>query len=135
MATHQKSWLGHLWFTFIQMSELKRRTLAVFWTGFTAFLSLMPPGDSSSLEFLKLPGVDKVGHCFFYFCLALFWCLAGLRVKGYAVIVFIFCVSFGILMEFLQFYLFYGRQFEILDMIANTIGVGCGIVLYKTKIS
>jgi VanZ family protein len=135
MNTHQKPWIKHLWFTFMQMSDVNKRAFAAFWTGLTALLSLIPPGEAGKFSIFHVQGIDKVGHGLFYLVMAFLWCLA-MQSKGRSgVVVFIFCVSFGILMEFLQFYLFYGRQFEISDMIANAVGVVSGIVLYKTNIN
>jgi hypothetical protein len=117
------------------LSERTFWFLAIGWTILITTLSLIPSGNHASLSFLSIPGMDKIGHFAFYLILGFLWCFPFRSKTRYFVIVFIFCVSFGILMEFLQFYLSIGRQFEVLDMWVNTAGVGSGIVLYKTNIN
>jgi VanZ family protein len=46
-----------------------------------------------------------------------------------------FSVSFGVLMEICQLYLFNGRSFELFDIIANIIGSVVGLILFKKIIN
>ena len=63
------------------------------------------------------------------------WCMA-LRKKeiNFSNVLF-FSISFGILMEICQLYLFNGRSFELYDIIANILGSIIGLILFKKFIN
>lgn len=125
----------HLLNTFKQLNDRSILALASGWTVLTTVLTLLPSGDEESLSFLKIPGLDKAGHFLFYLILSFLWCHVVRNRGSFKIVVFIFCLTFGIILEFLQFYLSLGRQYEILDMLVNAVGVGIGIVLYKININ
>jgi len=49
--------------------------------------------------------------------------------------VLFFAISFGVLMEICQLYLFNGRSFELYDILANIIGSVIGVILFKKFIN
>jgi VanZ family protein len=69
---------------------------------------------------------DKIAHCAVYFIFGgLFlwaWHKSGRLDKRHKIITIAACISFGILMEIMQFSFFPGRYFEVNDIIANIIG-------------
>ena len=76
---------------------------------------------------------DKVQHLIAYFTLSFCWLLA-LKNKGIKTgIILIMCILLGVFLEFYQGTLPY-RSFEYLDMIANTLGVIIGYILFKVFI-
>lgn len=105
------------------------RTGCVFGALLIAVLSLWPRVDALSI----VPHQDKYGHALAYCCLAFF----GLR--GFpqnTVAVLLASVFWGVLMECLQHFQ-PPRTFDLLDMLANTIGVlsawGLNSYLNKTR--
>lgn len=80
---------------------------------------------------------DKLIHFFFYGMLQLL-VLRGLLLqyqfkfirKNYLIISFIFSSFYGILIEFLQGYVFRNRSLDTHDMIANVIGVALATIVW-----
>lgn len=86
--------------------------------------SLMPPGDGRPLIH------DKLAHFLAYGWL-MFWfgqMTAGWRVAGVGIVL----AFMGVVLEFAQRATGY-RVFDIHDMIANGLGVACGIAIASTK--
>ncbi len=82
----------------------------------------------------KLGTPDKVAHAAAYFVLALLWIQAFYTsqqsflksvIWGVGV-----SISFGILMEIIQFCFFPHRYFEFLDIVANIIGSLLGVLVF-----
>jgi len=66
-------------------------------------------------------GIDKLGHAGVYFI----WCMlvfAALRQPKSSWTVILLAILMGILMEFIQYWFFPTRFFEVLDIISNIIG-------------
>lgn len=122
----------HLLFESVKM--LSRNTyliLAVVWTLLTLWLSLTAAGNIQKLIVFEILSWDKAAHFGAYFLFSFLWCggLNNLRYGKFFVI--IFSVSFGVLMEIIQFYSSNGRTFELDDIFANTIGVLAGILVFN----
>jgi len=76
---------------------------------------------------------DKVLHIVAYGILSV-WVGYILRAESnekWWILALVLAVFFGTLMEILQFSLFTGRYFEILDIIANIIGSLIGVLLIR----
>ena len=94
------------------------------WVAITWYLSLMASPPMPHIDFAY---TDKIYHCLGYA-----WLMGWfgniyhrpLPRLSYAV----FLVTMGVAIEFIQGMSHY-RQYEIADMVANTIGVGFGFVL------
>lgn len=88
-----------------------------------AILSLLPP---KSIE--KIGEHDKINHLIAYAVLSLNVGLVIKRLKTY-----LFClpllIGYGLLLEYLQGFV-PGRQPSWLDVLANSIGVSIGFILY-----
>lgn len=99
--------------------------ILILWLSLSGGKSLVP-GD-----FLTIPYVDKIGHFIMYALfsgmLLLDSCLwqSGRSVR-YAVLVF--PVAFGALMEVFQYLLTSSRQAEALDLLADILGIGAGVL-------
>lgn len=105
--------------------------LAVLWTFVTIWLSLISARTASSINIWDFVGVDKLAHLGFYAVFCFLWSM-GLRQKSdLKNIPIFFSISFGVLMEICQFYLFNGRSFELYDILANIIGSILGVILFK----
>lgn len=102
----------------------------VLWGILLAFLSLMPAGPSS-LAFLGLPYIDKVGHFGMYaiWAFLVVFALEGtskLSKSNRLWLVFILASLTGAAFEYGQYAMTAGRSFEIWDMVANGFGALAG---------
>ncbi len=95
------------------------RIVAVFWATLIAVLSLLPNKVMPKIDWDMITP-DKAGHFAFYGVL----CVLVLRAAPlkYAAAAAVSCALYGVLMEYLQFYLTPDRMFEYPDMLANAIG-------------
>ena len=95
------------------------RIVAVFWATLIAVLSLLPNKVMPSINWDMITP-DKAGHFVFYGVL----CVLVTRAMPlkYAVSAAFGCILYGVLMEYLQFYLTPDRMFEYPDMFANAAG-------------
>jgi VanZ family protein len=118
-----------------KLSEQTYLILAVLWTGIILYLSLISAQEAKKFNVWDIVGVDKLGHLIFYAVMTLLWSMALARKNPGKKIILFFSISFGVLMEICQLYLFNGRSFEIYDVIANIIGSIIGLILFKNLIN
>ena len=114
----------------MNVSNAVRWIICFLYTIVVTVLSLIP---SSDLPRFPIPHLDKIGHFGLYglYALLLVWTL---RIEAPSrracFLVGLFCVGYGVAMEILQKTLCHsGRQLEIGDIVANTIGV-VGAILF-----
>jgi VanZ family protein len=109
------------------------------WAAVNLLTTLLPSTSlPSSLSIWELLSFDSFAHAFM-FCVLCFLMIVGLskqftypRLKNYAVRAsLLISTLFGILIEVTQHFLIYGRQGDIIDVLANTIGCLLGILLFK----
>jgi VanZ family protein len=106
--------------------------LALFWGFIIAFLCLI---KSSDVPQVRIPGMDKVVHAFFYFVFTILWFLFfkkhfnSTTISKALVISFTFSLSFGILIEILQRILTKTRNADVFDVMANATGATLAIIL------
>lgn len=95
-----------------------------------AALSLLPPQDLPQVQLF--PGADKVVHLMMYFIFSLLFCWALKIEKNYSRLFLIFTVTigWGMLMEFIQLSMHVGRSFSWYDILANSLGVMTGVLIY-----
>lgn len=104
--------------------------IALWLTGLAAvaatfFLCLYPFASSGP----GIPHLDKVIHFSIYFFHA--WYFSQLiEHKSFTAVIFI---TMGLVIEILQFWMKYGRTFESLDLVANTLGVFLGLLFASWK--
>ena len=114
------------------MLKYRRAWLAGGWllAGLVVYLSLIPhPPEMSALSF---PNADKLGHGLTYTLLSWWFCQIYLAVRQRAVAV-VMLIALGIALEFLQGMGGY-RMFEVLDMLADSLGVLLGLLLARTAL-
>ena len=88
----------------------------------------------SQLRSLKLLEWDKAVHCLLYFFFIVFWGLKLETKKNHLRGLLIFTIVFGLLLEFFQEILPFGRVFEWGDFIANAAGALIGFfILHLNK--
>jgi VanZ family protein len=102
----------------------------VLYVGCVAALSLLPLQDLPQVP--MFPEEDKLIHFLMYFGFSILFCWA-LKVElniSRLFFVILVTVGWGILMEYLQLDMHMGRSFSWYDELANSIGVGFGILVY-----
>ena len=112
------------------MLQYRRVWLASGWllVVLVVCLSLMPHPP----EPLSFKNADKLEHVFSYAMLALWFCQLYRSVKLRAAVV-IALVGSGVALEFVQGWTGY-RMFDVLDMLANSVGVMLGWLLVLTPL-
>ncbi len=102
---------------------------------------LTPPKDLPELNFI-IP-VDKLGHIAIHFILSTIWLYYyfiknknQIAFKALAIILAL-CFTYGIIIEIFQFLFIASRNADILDILANSVGLILGAMLFwnlKNKI-
>jgi VanZ family protein len=107
-----------------------RFLLVVLYIGCIAALSLLPPQDFPKVPFFH--GFDKVVHISMYFVFSLLLCWAVRMELNFSWLFLIIPVTFGwgIFMEIMQRSMHLGRSFDPNDILANTLGVVTGVLVY-----
>ena len=109
------------------------------WAAVILLTTLLPSTSlPTSLSIWELLSFDSFAHAFM-FCVLCFLMIVGLskqytypRLSNYAVRAsLLISTLFGILIEVTQHFLVYGRQGDIIDVLANTIGCLLGMLLFK----
>ncbi len=114
------------------------------WGVIITLVILIPGNSMPSLVFFDVMGFDKIVH-FFSFTLLTFMMIIGLA-KQYSDGCYYFNIyyltvlsllGYGIILEYIQGYV-PGRSFELGDILANTLGVFFGrllfYIVYKTRL-
>lgn len=97
-------------------------------------LSALSSDTIRTFNLSDLFALDKLGHFIAYFTLSFLYYYGFVRSKkrkpnrNELIWMILLCSLYGILLEFCQLYFFSSRCFEVLDMIANTLGIICGVV-------
>lgn len=107
-----------------------RFSLIFLYVAGIAALSLLPPQDLPNVQLFK--GADKVIHLLMYLIFSVLSCWT-LKTEDnwYAIWLIIpVTVGWGMLMEYIQLEMRLGRSFSWSDILANTIGVLIGIIIY-----
>ena len=106
--------------------------------GFLTWASLAPATTIARFP-LSFPYADKLFHFLIYGGLVAVarWTFATSRLTQLSTFnpqLLIAAIAYGALMEFLQsFIVSYGRSFEILDLVANTLGALCAWFLTRPR--
>jgi VanZ family protein len=135
MSIHQINYFSHLKNNLRKLSDQTYIIFAVVWTGITLYLSLISARSASKFNVWDFVGIDKLGHLVFYSLFSFLWCMGLARNTFNKKNILIFSISFGVLMEICQLYLFNGRSFELYDILANIIGSFIGVILFKNLIN
>lgn len=125
----------HLKNILIKLSDNFYRFCALSWTLLILYLSLISANTAAKFNVFDFMGVDKLGHLIFYTTLSFLWCMSLRRRNTDKKNILFFSVSFGVLMEICQLYLFNGRSFELYDILANIMGSVIGVILFKKFIN
>ena len=108
------------------------------WAAVIMLTTLLPSSSLPAVSVWALFSFDSFAHAFLFSILT-FLMIVGLakqfsflRLKHSPIRYSLFISTmFGIFIELMQHYLILGRQGDIIDVLANTIGCLLGIVLFK----
>lgn len=119
----------------MKVDQIKFLAPGIGWGLLIGWLSLANLQDTG----IDINISDKLAHfiCYAVFVLLLLWgyykSYKKVKIRNYIWLGFI-CILFGILMEYLQYMLTEHRQFDYADMLANTLGVIVGTILFYSLI-
>ncbi|WP_299820035.1 VanZ family protein [uncultured Pontibacter sp.] len=100
--------------------------------------TLLPSSSMPSLSIWELFSFDSFAHAFLFGVLT-FLMIVGLtkqftyiKLRHYAIRTSLFIsFAFGVFVELMQHFFIQGRQGDLMDVLANTLGCLLGIVLFK----
>jgi len=105
---------------------------AVLWAVFILVMCSIKLGSITNAP-IFFPGFDKLAHCGFFFVLVVLWCFGLIRNRPSrallykpVLLIILFAVVYGGLIELLQKYLFTWRSGEWGDLFADAVGASMG---------
>lgn len=110
-----------------------RFLIALLWAIFIAFLHAIPGNDIAFFQLDDLFQLDKLFHLGVFFIgtwLALFYAHSKFKAKFYLIIILAYML-YGLMLELAQGFLFEGRHADLLDWIADTLGVLLAVTLHR----
>jgi len=107
-----------------------RLLLLFIYIGLIVVLSILPPKDLPRIH--PFYGFDKIVHIGMYLIFSTLFCWALQTEKNLnkLYVVMPFTIGWGIFMEYLQRGMHLGRSYELNDIIANSLGVVTGVLIY-----
>ncbi|MEX0359540.1 VanZ family protein [Flagellimonas sp.] len=119
---------------------LKKNIYTVLFIGWVLFLTTLSLFSFSGLDTgsIRIPYADKITHFIFYLIFGVLACLMlrektqGQMELGKAMQwALIAAITYGIIIEVLQYALTQDRMAELGDVVANTLGAFAGVLLIK----
>lgn len=108
-------------------NKYSKITLPIYW----AFLTymLLRPGAENKEYFFMFPHLDKLIHFTIFFLLGFFFRLRFPKVS--VLYFFLIVISYALLTEILQDVMNCGRSLEVLDAVADTLGLSLSYYIYN----
>jgi VanZ family protein len=109
----------------VKFSKQAYWLLPLAWGVWIIYLSLLP-GGAGILTLFGIPHFDKIAHLGAYAVWCFLFLFAAQKTLGYsksrtwAIVGVLILVGCGL--EFGQYYMHEGRSFEVMDMVANSLG-------------
>ena len=109
------------------IKKYSKITLPIYW----AFLTymLLRPGVENKEYFFMFPHIDKLIHFSIFFLLGFFFRLRFPKVS--LLYFFLMLISYALLTEILQDVMKWGRSLEVLDAVADTLGLSLAYYIYN----
>jgi len=111
---------------------------SIAWALFILLLYSLPGNDLPVLHWMDVFSFDKVLHALFFALLCLFLSTALKRqqkfwlLRKHGIQVAIVCsIVYGTLLELVQGAFFEGRESDVYDWLANTLGVFVGWIMFR----
>jgi VanZ family protein len=112
------------------------KLLASVWFAITTYLLVIPGDALPKTNLVSIPYFDKLVHIGLFAILCAFWLKAREnRNKTMDAIVVLATIAYGVAMEFVQRDFVANRSFDVVDIIADSVGamLGWGLVAAKAK--
>lgn len=116
---------------------LRYNILTILWAVLLLILSIAPNKSLPQVHWFNFLSFDKSAHVFMYAMLVYLLTTGCKRqyAKGWLryhakITAFWIGFSYGLLLEIMQLFLSADRHFEWMDVIANTMGCGVGIIAF-----
>jgi VanZ family protein len=109
---------------------------SISWGLLILVLSALPGDDLDKVKLIDIPYLDKFLHGTFYFIftiLLIYDLKEKIHLRKYKAffISLVIAVTYGLIMEITQNYIFQSRSAELLDMLANFGGSVLAVLLYE----
>tara|TARA_Y100000385_G_C12923847_1_gene563753 strand:+ start:492 stop:869 length:378 start_codon:yes stop_codon:yes gene_type:complete len=110
-----------------------RLALAIVWTVVIAILHAIPGSDFPEVSFFDFFQIDKLIHAFIFMIGVYLYAVAMLEQQksGFLRYIVVGFIAYGLLLEVLQGLVFIERSADVLDWLADTIGVFLGLWIFK----
>ena len=117
------------------MSKINIKYLIIIWIIVVFILSSIPGSDIPKISRFKIPHLDKIVHFIMYFTLQ--FLVLTEYYKNYKnkylftkvlLLTLLLSISYGLIMELLQEYLFISRTASLYDFLANSAGAIFGSI-------
>ena len=110
-----------------------RLTVAIVWAIFIAVLHAIPGSDLPNFNLSNLFQIDKLVHAI-VFAIGIYLFAIALVVqqnKNFLSYLIVSFVVYGLILEVLQGTIFVERSTDLLDWLADTIGVFIGVLIFN----
>jgi len=119
------------------LNKVVFRIIFISWLVFVTFSSLSS-FEGVNTSFFNIPFFDKIVHFGFYFVMVVSGMLAlkeqcqnNFKLFKSLVVMLVFAITYGIIIEILQASITVSRQGDVFDVMANTLGALLGMVVAK----
>ncbi len=100
----------------------------MLWTLLIFFLCFLPGND---LPDVRIPFIDKWAHIVLFGAFSFLWlCSTVVHSFKFYTVVFVITLFLGWLVEYIQGHYVPGRSQDVMDILADSLGGICGIVLF-----
>lgn len=118
---------------------LKSFWKSIIWAIIIFILCSISVPEIKKVSLIEFENMDKVVHGVFYLILGILLVSSFKKYKKpvfknpfyLLVLSFFIAISYGILIELLQYSIFTYRSAELLDVLCNTLGAFLGVLIYK----
>lgn len=107
------------------------RVLAITWLFMMSLLFMLPGSALPEQDWLIDVQIDKWAHIGVFAILVVLW-KSSFRwaFDPHGIILFIFCLGYGIIVEIAQKYLVANRSFDFWDLLADAMGTLLGLIVW-----
>ena len=116
---------------------LQHSVFAILWTIVLSTLCGLPGNSFPDLSLWALLRFDSFAHAFVFAVFSFLWAVAFRKQRQFAWLykysisaAFIFSIIYGVLIEFLQYAIFFRRSADFLDMVSDALGGLIGIIIF-----
>lgn len=106
---------------------------SIIWVIIIFILSSISGDSVDKVKLINIPHFDKFVHFSMYFILSALMIWESKFSRKFIIISILLGISYGIIIELLQQYVFVKRYFDIFDIISNSIGTISGLIIFILK--